>query len=57
MTSTFEQEVKQGDRPEVAKAEEIFLFYRDMGFVLKNLLTDGGGLGNNQFVLAKPNHD
>ena len=42
---------------EVAKPEEIFHFYRDRGFVLKNLKTAGGGLGNNQFVFeraAKP---
>jgi 2-polyprenyl-6-hydroxyphenyl methylase/3-demethylubiquinone-9 3-methyltransferase len=38
---------------EVAKPEQIFLFYRDRGFVIKNLLTDGGGLENNQFVLTK----
>lgn len=38
---------------EVAKPEEIFLFYRDRGFLLHNLSTDGGGLGNNQFLFTK----
>ena len=38
---------------EVAKPEEIFRFYRDKGFVLKNLLTAVGGLANNQFVFVK----
>ena len=35
---------------EVAKPEEIFQFYRDKGLILENLITCGGGLGNNQFV-------
>ena len=38
---------------EVAKPEEVFEFYRDRGFMLKKLVTSGGGLGNNQFVFAK----
>jgi 2-polyprenyl-6-hydroxyphenyl methylase/3-demethylubiquinone-9 3-methyltransferase len=38
---------------EVAKPEEIFLLYRHKGLVLENLITDGGGLGNNQFVFTK----
>jgi 2-polyprenyl-6-hydroxyphenyl methylase/3-demethylubiquinone-9 3-methyltransferase len=38
---------------EVAKPEEIFKFYRDKGFTLKNLLTSVGGLGNNQFVFVR----
>jgi len=39
---------------EVAKPEEIFKFYRDRGFVLKNLSTCGGDLGNNEFIFIKP---
>jgi 2-polyprenyl-3-methyl-5-hydroxy-6-metoxy-1,4-benzoquinol methylase len=35
---------------EVAKPDEIFVFYRDRGFKLINLKTCGGGHGNNQFV-------
>lgn len=38
---------------EVALPEEIFKFYRDRGFILKNMITSGGGLGNNQFVFVK----
>jgi 2-polyprenyl-6-hydroxyphenyl methylase/3-demethylubiquinone-9 3-methyltransferase len=38
---------------EVAKPEDIFNFYRDKNFVLENLITCGGGLGNNQFVFKK----
>jgi 2-polyprenyl-6-hydroxyphenyl methylase/3-demethylubiquinone-9 3-methyltransferase len=38
---------------EVAKPEEIFRFYRDRGFVLKNLTTCGGRLGCNEFVLTR----
>jgi 2-polyprenyl-3-methyl-5-hydroxy-6-metoxy-1,4-benzoquinol methylase len=37
---------------EVARVEEIFNFYRDKGFVLRNLRTTSS-LGNNQFVFAK----
>ncbi|MDD5557109.1 MAG: class I SAM-dependent methyltransferase [bacterium] len=39
---------------EVARPEEIFRFYRERGLILKNLTTAGGGLGNNQFVFARP---
>jgi 2-polyprenyl-3-methyl-5-hydroxy-6-metoxy-1,4-benzoquinol methylase len=35
---------------EVAKPEDIFRFYLDQEFVLKNLVTCGGGLGCNEFV-------
>lgn len=38
---------------EVAKPEAIIRFYRDRGFVLLNLVTAGGGLGNNQFVFGR----
>lgn len=38
---------------EVAKPEEIFRFYQARGFVLENMTTCGGGLGNNQFVFIK----
>ncbi|MBD1920402.1 class I SAM-dependent methyltransferase [Microcoleus sp. FACHB-831] len=38
---------------EVAKPEDIFKFYRDKNFELENLITCGGGLGNNQFVFKK----
>lgn len=38
---------------EVAKPEQIFLFYRDRGFVLRNMVTCGGGLGCNEFVLLR----
>ncbi|NEQ64731.1 MAG: class I SAM-dependent methyltransferase [Symploca sp. SIO2D2] len=38
---------------EVAKPESIFAFYRDRGFILENLITCGGRLGNNQFVFSK----
>lgn len=37
---------------EVAKPEEIFKFYHQRGFILENLVTCGGGLGNNQFVFV-----
>ncbi|MBW4543436.1 MAG: class I SAM-dependent methyltransferase [Symplocastrum torsivum CPER-KK1] len=37
---------------EVATPDEIFSFYHERGFVLENLLTDGGH-GNNQFVFLK----
>lgn len=35
---------------EVAKPEELFRFYRDKGFVLSELRTEGGDLGCNEFV-------
>ena len=38
---------------EVARPEEIFLFYKQRGFRLDNLVTMGGGLGCNQFVFVK----
>lgn len=38
---------------EVAKPEEIFRFYHDKGFVLRNMVTCGGGLGCNEFVLTR----
>ncbi|MEW5855958.1 MAG: class I SAM-dependent methyltransferase [Cyanobacteriota bacterium] len=38
---------------EVAKPEDIFKFYQHKNFVLENLITCGGGLGNNQFVFKK----
>lgn len=38
---------------EVAKPEQIFTFYRDRGFVLRNMVTCGGGLGCNEFVLRR----
>lgn len=38
---------------EVAKPEEIFDFFRDRGYVLSRLMTCGGGLGCNQFVLRR----
>jgi 2-polyprenyl-3-methyl-5-hydroxy-6-metoxy-1,4-benzoquinol methylase len=37
---------------EVAKPEEVFRFYRDRGFVLKDFTTCGGGLGCNEFVFV-----
>jgi 2-polyprenyl-3-methyl-5-hydroxy-6-metoxy-1,4-benzoquinol methylase len=39
---------------EVARADEIFKFYRDQGFTLSNLRTTHT-LGNNQFVFVKKN--
>ena len=38
---------------EVAKPEEIFRFYRDQEFVLRNMVTCGSGLGCNEFVFAR----
>ena len=38
---------------EVARPEEILMFYRARGFVLDKLVTCGGGLGNNQFVFTR----
>ena len=35
---------------EVARPEEIFKFYRILGFKLEKFITAGGGHGNNQFV-------
>lgn len=38
---------------EVAKPEEVFLFYRIRNFELRNLVTCGGGLGCNEFVFTR----
>jgi SAM-dependent methyltransferase len=38
---------------EVAKPEQILHFYRDREFVLRNMVTCGGGLGCNEFVLRR----
>jgi 2-polyprenyl-3-methyl-5-hydroxy-6-metoxy-1,4-benzoquinol methylase len=38
---------------EAAKPEEIFRFYRDRGFVLREMVTCGGQLGCNEFVLSR----
>lgn len=38
---------------EVAKPEDVFKFYRNKNFVLKNMVLCGGKLGNNQFVFTK----
>lgn len=39
---------------EVARPEAVFRFYHERGFVLANLTTVGGRLGNNQYVFVKP---
>ncbi len=38
---------------EVAKPEEIFEFNKKRGFILEELKTCGGGLGNNEFIFRK----
>ncbi|SFL46634.1 2-polyprenyl-6-hydroxyphenyl methylase / 3-demethylubiquinone-9 3-methyltransferase [Desulfomicrobium norvegicum] len=38
---------------EVAKPEEVFHFFRDLGFTLRRLKTCAGGLGCNEFVFRK----
>ena len=38
---------------EVARPEEIFDFYRQRGFLLEKLATNGGSLGCNEFVFRK----
>lgn len=38
---------------EVAKPEEIFRFYRDRGFTLQEMRTEGGDLGCNEFVFRR----
>ena len=38
---------------EVAKPEEIFDFFRQRGFQLEKLTTDGGGSGTNQYVFER----
>jgi SAM-dependent methyltransferase len=40
---------------EVAKPEQIFDFYRERGFELHRLVTQGGSLGCNEFVFRKAN--
>ncbi len=40
---------------EVAKPEQIFDFYRERGFELQRLVTQGGSLGCNEFVFRKAN--
>lgn len=42
---------------EVAKPEQVFLFYRDKGFDLTNLVTCGGGLGCNEYVFTRAAND
>jgi len=39
---------------EVAKPEQIFDFYRQRGFSLERMRTQGGDLGCNEFVFSKP---
>jgi SAM-dependent methyltransferase len=39
---------------EVARPEQVFEFFRKMGYRLERLKTCGGGLGNNEYVFAKP---
>ena len=38
---------------EVARPEQIFDFYRDRGFTLQRLKTEGGDLGCNEFVFHR----
>lgn len=38
---------------EVAKPEQVVRFCRDRGLTLQNLVTVGGGLGNNEFVFVR----
>jgi len=38
---------------QVAKADDVFRFYRDRGFTLRNLVTAGGGWANNEFVFSR----
>lgn len=38
---------------EVAKPEEIFTHFRDLGFSLEHLKTCGGGLGCNEFIFRR----
>lgn len=38
---------------EVAKPEQVFDFYRERGFVLSRLYTDGGSMGCNELVFVK----
>ena len=39
---------------EVASPEQIFDFYRERGFVMEQLKTVQGKMGNNEFVFKKP---
>src|SRR5215471_6856710 len=38
---------------EFARPDEVFRFYRELGFSLVNLTTCGGGRGNNQYVFVR----
>jgi len=38
---------------EVARPEEVFRFFRDRGFVLREITTCGGGLGCNEYVFVR----
>ena len=38
---------------EVAKPEQIFRFYRDRGFTLREMTTQGGDLGCNEYLFAR----
>jgi len=38
---------------QVSKPEEVFRFCRDRGFILEELTTCAGGLGNNQYVFSR----
>jgi len=38
---------------EVARPEEIFRFYRDRGFTLRELKTNGGSMGCNEYLFVK----
>jgi len=38
---------------ELDTVEEVFHFLQDKGFLLSNIETSNGGLGNNQFVFTR----
>ena len=38
---------------EVATVEEVFHFLQEKGFLLRNIKTANGGIGNNQFVFLR----
>ena len=42
---------------EVARADEVFRFCRELGFTLRDLKTVGGGWGCNEFVLQRAGGD
>lgn len=42
---------------ETAKPEEIFALYRQRGFRLEHLMTQGGGIGCNQFIFTRDGQD